>query len=85
MGANPLTFNLDTVEPNLVEYLVAHGFDVWLQEWRGSTLLPSAKSQFNADQVAATGPPAAPAAVRAAERSGRPPRRSPTASGASPG
>ncbi len=52
MGANPLTFMLDTIQPNLVEYLVGHGFDVWLQEWRGSTLLPSAHDQFNADDVA---------------------------------
>ena len=64
MGANPLTFNLDTIEPNLVEFLVAHGFDVWLQEWRGSTLLPSAKSQFNADQVAQQDHRAARRAVR---------------------
>ena len=42
MGANPLTFTLDTIQPNLAEYLVGHGFDVWVQEWRGSTLLPTA-------------------------------------------
>ena len=64
MGANPLTFNLDTIEPNLVEYLVAHGFDVWLQEWRGSTLLPSANSQFTADQVAHQDHRAARGAIR---------------------
>jgi cholesterol oxidase len=64
MGANPLTYNLDTVEPNLVEYLVAHGFDVWLQEWRGSTVLPCAKTQFSADQVAQHDHAAVQVAVR---------------------
>ena len=65
MGANPLTFNLDTVEVNTVEYLVQAGFDVWLQEWRGSTLLPTARRQFNADTVAHQDHRAAQAAVRA--------------------
>jgi cholesterol oxidase len=69
MGANPLTFNLDTIESNLVEYLVAHNFDVWLQEWRGSTLLPSARTQFTGDQVAQHDHAAAQRAVR--ELSGR--------------
>ena len=64
MGANPLTYLLDTVEVNLVEYLVHSGFDVWVQEWRGSTLLPSASSQFTADTVAYNDHPAAQAAVR---------------------
>jgi cholesterol oxidase len=66
MGANPLTFNLDTVEQNLVEHLVHQGFDVWLEEWRASTLLPSALTQFSADTVATLDHPQALAAVRAA-------------------
>jgi len=66
MGANPRTYTLDTIEPNLVEYLVAHGFDVWLQEWRGSTALPTSRGQFDADDVARFDHPAAEAAVRAA-------------------
>jgi cholesterol oxidase len=66
MGANPLTYLTDTVETNLVEYLVANGFDVWLQEWRGSTMLPTANTQFTADTVATMDHPAAEAAVRAA-------------------
>ncbi len=64
MGANSLTFLLDTVEVNMVEYLVHSGFDVWVQEWRASTSLPSALSQFNADTVAHLDHPAAQAAVR---------------------
>jgi len=70
MGANPLTFLLDTAEVNLVEWLAQQGFDVWLQEWRASTLLPSAYSQFNADTVARHDHPAAEAAVR--QHTGRP-------------
>jgi cholesterol oxidase len=66
MGANPLTYTLDTIQPNLLEYLVAHRFDVWLQEWRGSTALPTAHSQFDADQVARFDHPAAERAVREA-------------------
>ena len=69
MGANPLTYLLDTVETNLAEYLVAHGFDVWVQEWRGSTLLESSHSQFTADTVARLDHRAVQAAVR--EHSGR--------------
>jgi len=69
MGANPLTFMLDTIEPNMVEYLVGNGFDVWLQEWRGSTLLPTARSQFTADDVARRDHRAVEAAIH--EHSGR--------------
>jgi cholesterol oxidase len=65
MGANPLTYNLDTVEQNLVEHLVHQGFDVWLEEWRASTLLPSALTQFTADTVATMDHPPALDAVRA--------------------
>lgn len=65
MGANPGTLLLDTVHTNLTEYLVAHGYDVWVQEWRASTLLPSALTQFTADTVAAMDHPAAAAAVQA--------------------
>ena len=66
MGANPLTYTLDTIKPNLVEYLVAQQFDVWLQEWRGSTVLPTAMKQFDGDVVARFDHPAAEAAVREA-------------------
>ena len=63
MGSNPSLFSLDTIEPNLVEYLTGHGYDVWLQEWRGSTLLPVSSEQFTADDVAAYDFPAAEALV----------------------
>jgi len=64
LGANPLTFSTDLIETNAVEYLVEHGFDVWIQEWRGSTLLPTCYSSFTADDVARLDHPAAEAAIR---------------------
>ncbi|HWW44667.1 MAG TPA: GMC oxidoreductase, partial [Acidimicrobiia bacterium] len=62
-GANPLTFSTDTIETNALEYLVEHGFDVWVQEWRGSTLLPSCYGTFDADDVARLDHAAAEAAI----------------------
>jgi cholesterol oxidase len=60
---NPLTWSLDTVDVTMVEFLVAHGYDVWLQEWRSSTLLPTSRTQFNGDQVAQYDHPSAAAAI----------------------
>jgi cholesterol oxidase len=65
MGANPLSFSFDTVRPNLLEVLVAEGYDVWLQEWRGSTLLASAQTaSFTGDDVAARDHPATERTIR---------------------
>lgn len=66
MGANPLTFTLDTIRQNLLEYLVAHGYDVWVQQWRGSTQLPTAHRLFSADDVVDHDHPAAERTIRAA-------------------
>ena len=66
---NPLTWSLDTNDRTLLEALVANGYDVWLQEWRSSTLLPTARTQFNGDQVARLDHPAAAAVI--ASESGR--------------
>jgi cholesterol oxidase len=66
MGANPVTFTLDTIKPNLVEVLYKSGYDVWLQEWRGSTQLPCAETlSFTGDEVASFDHPAAERAVQA--------------------
>ncbi len=43
-------FTLETVEENFVQFLVKHGYDVWLLDWRGSIQLPL--TQFTLDQVA---------------------------------
>jgi cholesterol oxidase len=64
MGSNPGLFTIDTIQPNLLEYLVAHGYDVWLQEWRGSTWLPVAREAFTGDDVARFDFPAAEELIR---------------------
>lgn len=64
MGSNPGLFTIDTVETNLLEYLTANGYDVWLQEWRASTWLSVSREAFNADEVARFDFPRAEAVVR---------------------
>ncbi len=59
VGTWSRVFALDTVQPNLVEYLVAHKFDVWLLDWRDSVILPGARDASNADDVATQDWPAA--------------------------
>jgi cholesterol oxidase len=66
---NPLTWSMDTNDRTLLEVLVANEYDVWLQEWRSSTLLPTARTQFNGDQVAHFDHPAAAEVI--ARESGR--------------
>jgi cholesterol oxidase len=71
MGANPLTFSTDLVRPNLLEFLVGHGYDVWLQEWRGSTLLERSRTtSFNGDQVARLDHPATQRTIEQATGAG---------------
>jgi hypothetical protein len=43
-------FSLSTISKNFVTYLVEHGYDVWLLDWRASIQLPL--SQFTLDDVA---------------------------------
>jgi cholesterol oxidase len=64
LGVSSLIFSIDTVETNLLEYLFAHGFDLWLLDYRASTDLPASKTQFTADDVATMDYPAAVAKVR---------------------
>lgn len=59
IGVSSLIFRTDTVKTNLVEFLVAHGFDVWALDYRGSIELPCHEHQFTADDVAAFDYPAA--------------------------
>lgn len=65
LGVSSLIFSIDTIAPNMVEYLFAHGYDVWLLDFRASILLPSSSSEFNADDVARHDYPSAVAKVRA--------------------
>ena len=46
------SYLLDTVDRNLVEMLIAADYDVWLFDYRASTDLPTASSQFALDEIA---------------------------------
>ncbi len=65
LGVASTIFSVDTIETNLLEHLFAHGYDVWLLDYRASIALPSAKTQFTADDVATRDYPAAVEKVRA--------------------
>jgi pimeloyl-ACP methyl ester carboxylesterase len=50
-------FRITTVRENFAEFLVRHGYDVWLLDWRASIHLPM--RQFTLDDAAANDFPAA--------------------------
>jgi len=54
-----LTYCVDSVPLNIVEYLVAEGFDVWLLDWRTSPLLEAHTQPYTLDDVARYDWPAA--------------------------
>ncbi|MEA5502191.1 hypothetical protein VB735_03515 [Halotia wernerae UHCC 0503] len=58
-GTSTLAFSIDTVDTNLPEFLYAQGYDVWLFDYRASADLPSATTQFSADEIALYDWPAA--------------------------
>jgi cholesterol oxidase len=64
LGVSSGIFTIDTIDTNLLEHLVAHEYDVWLLDYRASIDLPSARTRFDADDVATEDYPAAVAAVR---------------------
>lgn len=45
-------FMLDTTETSFGEYLVAHGYDVWLFDRRSSPSLPGAATKYSFDDIA---------------------------------
>lgn len=63
-GVNTLSFSTDTVETNLVEFLCARQFDVWLFDYRASPLLSAAGTDFSIDDIAHQDWPAAVDYVR---------------------
>jgi len=63
LGVSSQIFSIDTIRPNLVEYLVGRGFDVWLLDYRASVDLPYCHTQFTGDDVATKDYPAAVKAV----------------------
>jgi len=64
-----LSYCIDSVPQNLIEFLVARGFDVWLFDWRTSPLLAAHEQPYTLDDVAHYDWPAAIAEVR--RRTGR--------------
>ncbi|MGE6263319.1 alpha/beta fold hydrolase [Aeromonas media] len=65
LGVSSLIFTIDTINTNLVEYLVAHGYDVWCLDFRASIELPAAvKHQSTGDDVATKDYPAAVQKIR---------------------
>lgn len=66
IGVSSLMYSIDTIEPNLLEYLFQAGYDVWLLDHRFSIQLPASRQQFSFDDVATRDYPAAVSAVREA-------------------
>jgi cholesterol oxidase len=63
-GMSATSFAVTTIETNLVEYLVEHGYDVWLFDYRASIDLPSARTPFTLDDIATKDWPTAVEEVR---------------------
>ena len=70
IGVASTMYSLESVETNLLEYLYAAGYDVWLLDFRFSILLPEAAKPHCFDDVARRDYPAAVSAVL--EATGRP-------------
>ena len=58
-SGNQLTFNIDTVDTNAVEYFTDKGFDVWLLDYRLSSMVKSSHDQHSLDEIAMYDLPAA--------------------------
>jgi cholesterol oxidase len=63
-AASSLIYTTDLIETNLTEYLVIHGYDVWLFDYRASIELPYAAAPYTADDIAIYDWPAAVQQVR---------------------
>lgn len=64
LGVSSYIFTLDTIDTNMVEYLVEQGYDVWTLDYRASSDLPSATAPASADLIASVDFPEAAALVR---------------------
>lgn len=65
LGVSSRIFTIDTIDTNLAEYLYAHGYDLWLLDYRSSIELPSSASQYTGDDIALQDYPAAVAFILA--------------------
>ena len=63
-GTSSLAYTIDTTDTNFPEYLVEHGYDVWVFDYRASPSLESGGTQFTLDDIATYDYPAAVAKVR---------------------
>ena len=59
LGVSSRIFQIDTIDTNLVEYLYAQGYDIWLLDYRASIELPVANERFSGDEIAQYDYPAA--------------------------
>lgn len=66
LGVSSSIFSTDLIDTNLLEYLFANGYDVWLLDYRVSIELPAAAHPSNGDQVAQHDYPAAIHIIRSA-------------------
>jgi cholesterol oxidase len=64
LGVSSLIFAIDTIETNLLEFLYAHGYDVWLLDYRSSIALPASNTQYTGDDIARQDYPEAVALMR---------------------
>lgn len=64
LGVSSLIFAIDTIDTNLLEYLLEKGYDVWLLDYRASIRLPASRLQYTADTIAAMDIPRAVEEVR---------------------
>lgn len=63
-GVSSGIFSTDLPDTNLVEYLYANQFDIWLLDFRVSIALPASQQQSNGDQIAKIDHPEAVDLVR---------------------
>jgi cholesterol oxidase len=52
LGVSSLIFRIDTIDCNLLEFMVTQGYDCWLLDFRASIDLPYAKDLWTADDCA---------------------------------
>jgi cholesterol oxidase len=64
LGVSSLIFSIDTIDTNMLEFLFAKGYDVWLLDFRASIDLPASRAASTGDDVAMKDYPAAVDEVR---------------------
>ncbi|MFN0214953.1 MAG: GMC family oxidoreductase N-terminal domain-containing protein [Saprospiraceae bacterium] len=64
LGVASSIFSTDLIDTNMVEYLFAHEYDIWLLDFRASIDLPASQTESSGDDVARYDYPAAVQTVR---------------------